>query len=473
VLFSSPVFIVFFGCYLILHWLTPTRFRIYTMIAGSAVFYGYWNWAFSGLPFVIALLAFFLTKWTMAADPMSVGVAGRKLRLGISVVVLLTPLLFFKYTNFIWTEVLGALAGLGGVAVGGKIVTVGLPLGISFVTFTLIAYLVDVSTGKYSGQTSLRSLFGYVLFFPHLIAGPILRPFELIPQLQRGMPILSRNIMPGVALFTCGLVKKLMFADPIGAVVTGIYDQPVGRGMAEYLFALYGFSVQIYCDFSGYTDMAVGLALILGVRLPGNFRRPYLATSVAGFWRRWHITLSHWLRDYVYIPLGGNRGGDGKTLRNILLTMALGGLWHGANWTFLIWGVLHGLGVAVSHFLGTRLPPWARPPRWVQVLLTFHFVALLWVFFRAPDLASAFTVLAGMFGGASPADGFAFLTRHGFEVALVLTFFVLHPWDDARRVRIAAKRYSPFVVGAVVSAAFILAFVIGSGSSGQFIYFEF
>ncbi|HVZ18381.1 MAG TPA: MBOAT family O-acyltransferase, partial [Terriglobales bacterium] len=272
-LFSSPTFIVFFACYIVAHALTPARFRVYTMIAGSGVFYGYWNWTYTGLPFLLTVLTFVAVAWTMSSNT-------RKGRLAISIVALLTPLLFFKYTNFVWNDVIGGAARLAGASIGGQLLSVGLPLGISFVTFTLIAYLVDVATGKYPQQVSLRWLLGYVLFFPHLIAGPILRPHELIPQLQRGMPLLRRNVLPGLALFASGLVKKLVFADPIGAVVTSVYSEPASRTTAECLFALYGFSVQIYCDFSGYTDMALGLAMILGIRLPGNFLRPYLATSV-------------------------------------------------------------------------------------------------------------------------------------------------------------------------------------------------
>lgn len=467
-LFSSPAFIVFFACYLPLHWLTPKHLRIYTMIAGSGVFYGYWNWAYAGLPLALTLLTFAATAWTTSAAP-----ERRRWRLGISVLILLLPLLFFKYTNFIWNDVIGAVSRLAGVANDERLLSLGLPLGISFVTFTLIAYLVDVSTGKYPHRASLRWLLGYVLFFPHLIAGPILRPHELIPQLHRQMPILRQNILPGLALFTVGLIKKLVFADPIGAVVTEIYARPAGLGTAEYLFALYGYSVQIYCDFSGYTDMAIGLARLVGVRLPGNFRHPYMATSIGDFWRRWHITLSHWLRDYVYIPLGGSRDGDARTVRNILLTMALGGLWHGANWTFLVWGVLHGVGVAASR-LQARLPfGGLKPPRWILVFLTFHVVALLWVFFRAQDFGSALTILSGCLFSWSSANASTFLTAHAFELTLIVGFFLLHPWDDARRVRIAARKAPPLVVCTILAVACVLAYSIGSESSGQFIYFEF
>lgn len=467
-LFNSPVFIVFFVWYLIIHWLTPRRFRLWTMIAGSTVFYGYWTWAFTPLPFALVLLAFLTTSWTLSAAP-----GERRFRLGVSIVVLLIPLLFFKYTNFIWNDVLGLFINLENFTPGGKLVNFALPFGISFVTFTLIAYLVDVSIGKYPNPSSPRWLLGYTLFFPHLIAGPILRPHELIPQLHREMPILRGNLLPGLALFTVGLIKKTIFADPIGTVVTAIYAQPAGRDAAEYLFALYGFAVQIYCDFSGYTDMALGTALILGVRLPGNFMQPYLATSIANFWRRWHITLSYWLRDYIYIPLGGSRNGTSNTICNVLITMAVGGMWHGANWTFLIWGVLHGVGVAGSQLLQRRAPAWARPPRWVLILVTFHLVALLWVLFRAPNLTTALTVLHGCLGGASFENAAAFLTGHLFECALILVFFLSHPWDDGRRLRIMAKKLPPMVVAALILVGFVLVIAIGAESPAQFIYFEF
>jgi alginate O-acetyltransferase complex protein AlgI len=464
--FNSPIFFVFFLCYLIIHCLTPQRLRLWTMIAGSAVFYGYWNWAFSGLPFLLALLAFLGTGWTASADG-----GERRVRLAVTIVALLMPLLVFKYTNFIWNDMLAALVNFGGILPRAKLVNLVLPIGISFVTFTLIAYLVDVSTGKYPSPPSPPWLLGYTVFFPHLIAGPILRPHELIPQLYQGMPVRLGNLLPGLALFTVGLIKKMIFADPIGAVVTSIYAQPAGRGAAEYLFALYGFAVQIYCDFSGYTDMALGLALILGVRLPANFRQPYLATSIADFWRRWHITLSRWLRDYVYISLGGNRHGTAKTARNVLVTMAVGGLWHGANWTFLVWGVLHGLGVVGSHVL--QRYSWAAPSRWLRILLTFHAVTLLWVLFRAPDLTSAGIVIRGCLGGASLANASHFLNEHLFEVALIFAFFGCHPWDDARRIRIVAKKLPSIMVVAMIIVGFILAIAIGADSAAQFIYFEF
>src|SRR5262249_49204671 len=266
---------------------------------------------------------------------------------------------------------------------------------------TLTAYVVDVYRGHFKPDTSLKTVTGYVLFFPHLIAGPILRPRELIPQLDSPRPALSPHFTLGCAIFTIGLVKKLVFADQIAALVDRTYAHAGIPGGPEAVLAIYGFSMQIYCDFSGYTAMAIGLGILLGARLPINLRQPYCATSLIDFWRRWHMTLSFWLRDYLYIPLGRNRCGTLRTYRNIILTMVLGGLWHGASWTFAIWGFLHGIGVSFVHLV--RSHAGSRPsrlvPGWLAVLITFHFVTIAWVFFRASNLGQALQMLAAPFLG--------------------------------------------------------------------------
>jgi alginate O-acetyltransferase complex protein AlgI len=318
------------------------------------------------------------------------------------------------------------------------------------------------------------TVLGYVLFFPHLIAGPILRPIELIPQLEH--PRQRKSLLPtaAIAVFTIGLVKKLVFADTIAGMVDAAYGHAGTLTAPEALLAIYGFSVQIYCDFAGYTDMAIGLAMLLGVRLPNNFRQPYCADSIVQFWRRWHMTLSFWLRDYLYIPLGGNRHGRLHEVRNIIITMALGGLWHGASFNFVIWGLLHGIAVSAVH-AARKIARWAwldRVPRWVGVLLTFHLVTMAWVFFRAPNLGRATDVLAavstGRWSGAK-----AFLSAHLFEILLMVVFVALHRFDDNRRVRIAASRLRPEILWPVLLALWALAITVSQGSSAKFIYFDF
>jgi alginate O-acetyltransferase complex protein AlgI len=468
VLFSDKTFFVFFAVYLTLHFVVPARARIYLIIVGSTVFYAWWRVDYIWLPYALTLIAWSGTLWLESVkDPVA-----RTRRLIVTIMALFTPLVVVKYVYFLLNDAIKPMLDPRALA-DISFLKFALPLGISFVTFTLTAYVVDVYRRLFPVERNLVRMLGYVLFFPHLIAGPILRPNELLPQLGQLRRAIDARFTLGVALFAIGLVKKVVFADTIAAVVDQVYRQGTAVSGWEYLLAIHGFSMQIYCDFSGYTDMALGIALILGVRLPGNFSRPYLATSIADFWRRWHITLSHWLRDYIYIPLGGNRGGAGKTTRNLMITMAIGGLWHGANWTFLIWGILHGVGVAVSQLLHRHSPTWIRPPNWMTTAVTFHVVVVLWVFFRSPDLTSAIVILKGCLGGATFENAPGFIAGHIFEVVLILAFFLIHPWDDGRRIRILAKKSQPIVAGAVILMGALLVFAIGTESSSEFIYFEF
>lgn len=463
-LFSSPVFFVFFAVYFTIHLLIPARWRLFLIIGGSAIFYAWWKPEYVWLPFLLMAIAYFGALWmTRAKEPSS-----RKRRAAAAIALLFVPLAVFKYTNFFYDDVLGALTG------GGTLLHLALPLGVSFVTFTLTAYIVDVYQGKFPVQARPLTLLAYVLFFPHLIAGPILRPIELMPQLDH--PRRRKSLLPvaGIAIFTIGLVKKVVLADPIGAAVDAVYAHVGMPSAPQALMAIYGFSVQIYCDFSGYTDMAIGLAMLLGVRLPNNFRQPYCAQSVIQFWRRWHMTLSFWLRDYLYIPLGGNRHGRLNEIRNIIITMVLGGLWHGASWTFVIWGLLHGVGVAVVH-AARKMLRWTwldRIPDWVGVLLTFHFVAVAWVFFRAPGLARSADIFKAVIGGSwsGAAD---YVSAHLFEILLMIAFFAVHRFDDNRRVRIAAARLRPEILWPVLLALWAVTISVSQGSSAKFIYFDF
>jgi alginate O-acetyltransferase complex protein AlgI len=463
-LFSSPVFFVFFAVYFIIHLVTPARWRLYLITVGSTIFYAWWKPEYVWLPYLLMAIAYFGVLWMMNAKLER----SRKRRAGIVIALLFVPLVVFKYTNFIYNDVLGALTG------GGKVLDLTLPLGVSFVTFTLTAYIVDVYRDKFSSQTRPQTVLAYVLFFPHLIAGPILRPNELIPQLEH--PKSRKSLLPvaAIAVFTVGLVKKLVFADTIAGFVDSVYAHAGAATAPEALLAMYGFSVQIYCDFSGYTDMAIGLAMLLGIRLPNNFAQPYCADSIVDFWRRWHKTLSFWLRDYLYIPLGGNREGKVYEIRNVMITMTLGGLWHGASWTFVVWGILHGAALSSVH-AARKLLRWSwldKIPRWVGVLATFHFVTLMWVFFRAPGLGQATDVLRAAVVG-SWSDAPQFFNAHLFEILLIALFFAFHRYDDHRRVRIAVARQRPEIVWPLLLAQWALAITVSQGSSAKFIYFDF
>jgi D-alanyl-lipoteichoic acid acyltransferase DltB (MBOAT superfamily) len=307
-------------------------------------------------------------------------------------------------------------------------------------------------------------------FFPHIVAGPIVRANELLPQLRT--PRDPRAVLAGPALFLIvgGIVKKTVIADELARrIVDPVYSDPGAHSGLELLAAFYGFAGQIYCDFSGYTDMAIGLALLLGYQLPQNFNRPYLALSLRDFWRRWHMTLSRWLRDYLYIPLGGNRGGRLRTYRNLMITMLLGGLWHGAAWTFLLWGGIHGTALSAERFARERLGGFSLPA-WAAWLVTFNVVCVAWVFFRAPDLDTAFGVLGGL-GLSGPAP----------LVTLPLVFLIVAAvaiqavpggwWRDAEAWLVARPvALQGLMVGAVIVAADA---AVGQQGVAPFIYYRF
>jgi alginate O-acetyltransferase complex protein AlgI len=463
-LFSSPVFFLFFAAYFLLHLVVPKRFRIYLIIAGSTVFYAWWRPEYAWIPYLLMATAFGGALWMGQADSRG----RRKRRVLCTIAALFLPLLFFKYTNFIYRDVIGPFIGNHD-----KLMDLPLPLGVSFITFTLTAYVVDAFKGKFAVSRSASTVLGYVLFFPHLIAGPILRPADLIPQLERPKPAALRRAAVPIAIFTLGLVKKLVFADQIGEAVNTIYAQAGPSGPAT-LLAIYGFAVQIYCDFSGYTDMAIGLALMLGIRLPNNFLRPYASESLIDFWQRWHITLSYWLRDYLYIPLGGNRGSRVRQAGNVMITMVLGGLWHGANWTFVIWGMLHGIGVVFVQALKRDFPGhWLlRMPRWLGVFVTFHFVTLAWVFFRAESLGKALAMLAAPFAGGWE-NAYPVFAANVLPILLIVMFFGVHRYDDHRRIKAAVRYVRPEIVWPAILLGWIIAIALSQGSSAKFIYFDF
>jgi alginate O-acetyltransferase complex protein AlgI len=463
-LFSEPIFFAFFAVYFVLHLLIPLQRRLWLVIGGSTVFYAWWRPIYVELPYLLTLIAWAGTIWLDLAE----APATRRLRLVVTLALIFLPLLTVKYAYFLSNDVLR----LQGVIDTDQF-RWPLPLGISFITFTLSAYVIDVYRRQYRLERSLALLLGYVLFFPHLIAGPILRPYELMPQLRQMRRALDARFMTGIAIFTLGLTKKLIFADTIAQVVDQVYSNPASASGWDHLLAIYGFSIQIYCDFSGYTDMAIGIAYLLRIRLPTNFLRPYAARSIVDFWRRWHITLSHWLRDYLYIPLGGNRGAWRLQFRNILITMMLGGLWHGANWAFLVWGFLHGLALGLTHLLQRQMKAFGISiPAWIGLLITFHFVTFAWIYFRANDISRAHQIIGGLVH-ASWLDPLASLQRNAFVVVLMILFFVLHRFDRHAWLRIAARRLRPALLVPAIGICWILAITLSQGSSAKFIYFDF
>jgi D-alanyl-lipoteichoic acid acyltransferase DltB (MBOAT superfamily) len=396
-LFNSPVFILGFLPITLLLFLTLRRFGgrgpMLLLLAASLVFYGWWDWRFLPL-----LLASMCGNHLIAGRMLASGPRARKRWLALGIVGNLAVLGWFKYAVF----VAGVLGDLGGwQAVVGPI---ALPIGISFFTFKQMAYLVDVHRGLAVERDPAR--YGlFVGFFPDLLAGPLVHHRELTPQLEKmgARPFLP-DLAIGSSIFVIGLVKKLLIADTLALTATPLFDRAAAGdmlGLVAAWAAATAYALQIYFDFSGYSDMAIGLARMFGVVLPINFASPYKAASIVEFWRRWHISLSRFLRDYLYIPLGGNRKGPGRRYLNVFVTMLLGGIWHGAGWTFALWGALHGAMIVVAQAWSRR--PGHRPmPLALGVALTLVAVIVAWVPFRAADLPTTWSLWGSMLGLHGP-----------------------------------------------------------------------
>jgi alginate O-acetyltransferase complex protein AlgI len=474
-LFPTVQFAVFFAVVLPLSWALMPRQRLWRpfILAVSYVFYAAVDWRF-------AFLLAGSTVLNQSAATVIVRSSSARARKGVLVGAItadLGSLAVFKYLDFFAASVNGVL----GVSM--QLLHLALPVGVSFYTFQAISYVVDVHRGRAPLAKALDYAI-YSSFFAHLVAGPIVRATEFVPQLAG--PRDPDRVPAGRAfgLIAGGLVKKVVIADLVGVkLVDPVFGDPAAHSGTEMLAAVYGYAVQIYCDFSGYTDMAIGLALLLGFRFPANFDRPYAATSLQDFWRRWHMTLSRWLRDYLYIGLGGSRGGRRRTYRNLMLTMLLGGLWHGEVWNFVIWGGLHGAGLVAERSwrdsgLAARAAPFtdrfpASLRRGTSRLATFHVVCFAWVFFRAPDLGTAFAVLGrlGSVGSGAPSP---------LVTPLMLTLIAvglgtqLVPRGLAPRLRGAFVRLPTTAQGLALGGLVLVVAAAGGGRGvAPFIYFRF
>jgi D-alanyl-lipoteichoic acid acyltransferase DltB (MBOAT superfamily) len=413
------------------------------------------------------------------------------------VAALLAVLGWFKYYGFFALNLDNSLhlVGLDFVL---PLLQIALPVGISFFTFMAISYLVDIYRGELR-PASWLDFAVYLSFFPHLVAGPIVRGTELLPQIRTRRDARRIDAARAAYLIFGGLFKKVVIASFLGtAIVDPVFGAPAAHSSLEILVAVYAYAIQIYADFSGYTDIAIGLALLLGFRFPANFDAPYTATSLQDFWRRWHITLSRWLRDYLYIGLGGNRGGRRRTYRNIMLTMLLGGLWHGAAWTFVCWGALHGGGLVFERWWRDRRktpesaavvmatasspPPVTGAPHfeihgaaratsgrvWLGRLITFNFVCLGWIFFRAASVEDAFTIIGRVLfhhGGAVDLSVVA-------VIALMLASQFV-PTDIVSRLQSSFSRWSVAAQASALAGALVVIDALGPTGIAPFIYFRF
>jgi alginate O-acetyltransferase complex protein AlgI len=470
-LFPTVDFALFFCLVFLGHWVLNHNARAWKwfMIGASYVFYGWWN-----PRYVLLLLGVSaISQVSAIAVARQHDERKRMWTMAVGVALTLAPLLFFKYYGFFTVNVTNSATALG-LPLRPPLIQVVLPIGVSFYTFMAISYVVDVYHRTFE-VASWTDVLLYLSFFPHLVAGPIVRPNELIPQLDIARDARHVDVVGAGWLILGGLFKKVVIANFLAsAIVDEVFGDPHRHGWIEIAVAIVAYAVQIYCDFSGYTDIAIGIAKMLGFRFPQNFDRPYSARSIQEFWRRWHMTLSRWLRDYLYIPLGGNRKGTARTYVNLMITM----LWHGAAWHFVVWGGLHGVFLVIGHWKrslrerGVLAPvpdrQWAHALQW---LCSFALVCGAWVFFRADSVGTALVMLGRLLTfapGTTELVTWRVLLAIGIGLA---TQFA--PRQPALRLQAAVSHLRPVPMG--IAAAFVLLAITTLGPRGvaPFIYFQF
>ncbi|WP_028105177.1 MBOAT family O-acyltransferase [Pseudoduganella violaceinigra] len=417
----------------------------------SLCFYAWWDWRF--LPLLLASICF---NYCAGLAICSLHGRWRAAVFIVSLLLDLGLLLWFKYAAFLF----GISAGLP------------LPIGISFFTFTQLAFLVDCWRGS-AREPGFAPYLLFVSYFPHLVAGPVLHHAEMMPQFRNGRPLQAEDLALGLTIFAMGLAKKVLVADNLAPLANPVFAAGAAPQLLDAWIGTLAYAMQLYFDFSGYSDMAIGLSRLFGVRLPENFDSPYQSRNIAEFWRRWHMTLSRFLRDYLYIPLGGNRKGEWRRRANLMATMILGGAWHGAGWTFLAWGALHGVFLVLHQRFGANRPGWWGGP------LTFCAVLLAWVPFRSPDLASALSIWAGMAGlhgaglpHALGGPGLRWIPAGGMELPLLL-LAALAAWFAPNTRQLVEQRWNGRLRNAGAVAALLLACVFSMNRPTEFLYFQF
>ena len=476
-LFPTVTFAIFFMIVLPVSWLLMPRRRRWKlfMLAASYFFYGYWNWRFC---FLIAASTIGNQIFATAIHRADTDRRKRLLLTG-AVAANLGVLAYFKYFDFFVTNATNTLDKLG-LHISPEIVAVTLPVGISFFTFQALSYVIDIYRGTFE-PGRLIDFAVFLSFFPHIVAGPIVRPAEFMPQLKERHDPRHVDSSRAFFLIVIGLFKKVVIANLLATqIVDAVFASPNQHSSLEVLVAVIGYAVQIYCDFSGYADMAIGIALLLGFRFPQNFDSPYTSTSIQDFWRRWHMTLSRWLRDYLYVPLGGNRSGKWRTYRNLMLTMLIGGLWHGAAWTFVVWGAIHGTFLCVEHWRRARRtarglpdPPDTRVRRVGARLITFTIVCFAWIFFRSESFATAEQMLGRLLDPAYWLDPAPLVT---VGVLLAIAAGILEqyvPRETWGRLMARFSRLAPVAQGLMLGASLLVINTMGPRGVAPFIYFRF
>jgi len=488
-LFPTISFAVFFAVVFPLTWALNSRntCKKWFLVAASYFFYAFWSVGYTLILFASSVFNFALA---LALDSLPDGGARRAL-FWLAVAGNLALLGYFKYYNFFVAQTMNVMMSLG-LPLNLAFIEVALPIAISFLTFHALSYIIDVYHRRLKATRSLVDILLYISFFPHLIAGPIVRAKAFLEQTVRISSPYDVRLGLSVFLITGGLFKKVIVANYLSTdFVDGVFRSPGDFSRLDLLFGMYAYAIQIYCDFSAYTDIAIGVANLLGYRFPENFNQPYRATGVQDFWRRWHITLSSWLRDYLYIPLGGSRGGRLATWRNILITMGLGGLWHGASLNFVFWGLLHGMALVVERMFGLHAPAegTTKPQAAADSLprlrgrvgegargalawfVTFHFVCLTWIFFRSPSLEATQTYFSTLAWGdtgwsttMTPLVAAMLVIGAATQMVPNRWFEALEAWYDRASL--------PFQVALTFAVIFLIV-VAAPGGVPPFIYFQF
>jgi alginate O-acetyltransferase complex protein AlgI len=477
--FDTPVFFVFLIVVVVAYWRLSWRRQNGLLLIASYFFYGWWDYRFLALILISTVVDYFCAKAIASSEHRN----RRKALLTLSVTLNLGFLGFFKYFDF-FIDSMADLLSIIHVDVPRVALRVLLPPGISFYTFQALAYIVDVYFKKLEPAEDFVDYALFISLFPHLIAGPIQRPSHLLPQIQRPRRFSDPDFFSGLQLIATGLFRKCVVADNCALIANAAFNGQLGPpSLAVVAIGTYAFAWQIYGDFSGYSDIARGAAQLMGFHFMVNFRQPFLACSLQDFWRRWHISLSTWLRDYLYIPLGGNRHSERQTYRNLMLTMLIGGLWHGAQWTFVVWGGIHGLGLALERLRGSSA--WKKahsvlagdkadlksPTVWLQRIIVFHVVCLAWIYFRAQSLGDSARFLSGITRFAwRPEYATAALFLASFAVPMLALDLMLETRQEEYPFE---KSRFPFVrVATAMSLLFLLTW-FSANELHAFIYFQF
>ena len=472
-LFNSFIFWLFFAVVIVLYRLLPHRGQNSLLLVASYIFYGYWDYRYLSLIFASTVIDYFVATGIYASTDQQ----RKKRLLMISISANLGMLGFFKYYNFFTSEMASLLSTIG-VPVSMPVLNVVLPVGISFYTFQTMSYTIDVYRGKTVPTHRFFDFALYVSFFPQLVAGPIERSYRLLPQILEKRPQLKENFVEGAYHVLIGMFKKVVIADNMAPIVNSVFSRPVSDLTGpEIVVGIYAFAFQIYGDFSGYSSIAQGIAKWMGFNLSWNFKMPYFAVSPSDFWQRWHISLSSWLRDYLYISLGGNRLGHLFTLRNLMITMLLGGLWHGAGWTFIAWGFYHGLLLIIYRLFEyrqeglTRAFMQHRLGKGLRMIVFFHLVCISWLLFRADSMHQVFDMLVRIFTNFQINDFVLYAS------AMLLFFagpiMVLEYWIEKSGDLLKVVNSHWLLRTAIYAYFIIMLWVFPPLTNQVFIYFQF